>query len=539
MAGGAAKVIMSEVDLTTAVPGFPGVYGVITVASKRGDASNPQLCTNETQYLSRYCVNDAVGIGEDMAHYSALAFLSQSNKLWVLRVISDTALYGGAWMPKAGAQSGGNAVPHTPLPAGTADPEAHVFDANAALLIVGKNQGLYNNRISYTLTINPSDPKLFDLVIFFDGKQVESHTASRDPSYKDGYNATTYIEEVIQASEWVNVYDNVAVDASVLPAETKVTTGDEPNTVTTVVKVSLAGGTDGTAVTDGDRIRALDKMRNTNSYPLTILLSGGISTAAYQKNLIEIAEARQDCIAFLNTPFEAEKNADYLNKIVEFRTTTLNANSSYAALYTPHVQIYDKFNDRNIWISPEGYVGAATSSASTNSEIWYPIAGFRRGVLNVLDTYRHFTDGEMDLLADSQINPIRFTPGRGIVIWGQKTLLSRPSRLSKLHVRMVLIVIKPAIKEALEDYEFEFNDVANRQLVTAMIDSYMQGIKGRNGVEDYYIKCDDENNPPAVVDADEMNVYVFVKPKGVAEYINFKTIITPQSMDFSVAEGAV
>ncbi|QJT71116.1 hypothetical protein GR11A_00079 [Vibrio phage vB_VcorM_GR11A] len=295
-------------------------------------------------------------------------------------------------------------------------------------------------------------------------------------------------------------------------------------------------GDDGAPVTDSDLSLSLSQIDGRN---ITLVLDGGRATPGYQKALISLCENRQDCVAILSTPFATEASSNYINDILEYRNISLNANTSYAALYTPHVKILDKFNDRQIYVAPDGFVGAVVSQTASQYELWYPPAGFRRGVLNVLDTRRRFSEGELDVLYDAGINPIRFAPGRGIVIWGQKTLLSRPSTLNRLSARLLLIVVEPAVKVALQDYIFELNNAATRLEIKTLIDSYMEGIKGRNGVYDFYTVCDDTNNTDSDIENNRLNVHLFLKPTQAAEFIFFTPVVTRFGLDFSQAFGSV
>lgn len=515
------SVISSEVDLTTRVPSFPGVYGCIVGAFRRGEVGVPQLATSESQYLANYTVNDQVDVGEDLAHFSALAFLQKSNKLWVIRVANEP-LYGGHIIGSANESSETSAVN-----AGIVDPRLYEFSTNDTLLIHGKDPGAWNSNIKIAVLPYTKEPDAFEIVVFYNNVEVERWPVSRNQGQKDGFNHTMYVETVLQGSRYIRAIDNVL-------CSNPVKTEEITNTY------QLQHGSNGKAVTDSQRVKALDQMKNTNAYALTLLLDGGNATTSFHKALIDVAETRKDSVAILSVPYEAQANSEYINKILEYRKDTLNANTSYAALYTPHVKVYDKFNDRKVWVSPDGYVGAIISQTADNFELWYPPAGFRRGMLSTVeDVYVRFSKGEMDVLYDNGINVVRFAPGRGILVWGQKTLLSRPSRLDRLNVRLLLIVIEPAIAEALEDYVFEINNVANRQLVTAMISSYMDNIKARNGVYDYYVLCNEENNTAEDIDNNRMNVWVFVKPTASAEFIHFKTIITPTGLDFGTASSAI
>ena len=212
-------------------------------------------------------------------------------------------------------------------------------------------------------------------------------------------------------------------------------------------------------------------------------------------------------ISVLSTPYAAEANSDYLNELLDYRNIDLNANTSYAAMYSPSPKIYDRYNDRSIYVGADGYGAAQISETAANFEMWFPVGGFRRGIINVLDVRRRFTSGEMASLYDNGINPIRFAPGRGILIWGQKTLLARPSSLDRLNVRLLLVVIEPAIVAALEDFLFEINDTATRGLITSVIESYMTNIKARRGVLDFNVVCDATNNTAEDIDNKKLNVW--------------------------------
>lgn len=214
-------------------------------------------------------------------------------------------------------------------------------------------------------------------------------------------------------------------------------------------------------------------------------------------------------------------------------------NSSYCALYTPHLQIQDRFNDRKLFIAPDGHVAGSISFSASNYEIWFPAAGFKRGVLNVLAVSRIFDDGELDLLYTAGINPIRFTSGRGIVIWGQKTLLARPSALDRLNVRLLLIVIEPAVKNFLEDYLFDLNDEGTRTIIEGKLEGYLETIKARKGITGYDVICDETNNSPEDIDANRLIVDIFIKPSRSIEDIPVRVVITPNSISFETAQGAI
>lgn len=341
------------------------------------------------------------------------------------------------------------------------------------------------------------------------------------------YNEVQTIDSVTASGAVVTItFGEIAGDAAMITKDD----GSSP------FGTYVGGGDDGIAVTDSDMIRALDKFQG---LPITLLLDGGRATASYAKALISLAEKRMDCVAILSCPYAAEASANYLAEIAAYRQQVLNANTSFAALYSPHVKVTDKYNSRDIFVSPDGFVAAVISKTGANFELWYPPAGFRRGVLNVLDTLRRFSEAEMDFLYDIEVNPIWFAKGKGIVVWGQRTLSPTQSATRSLNVRLLLIVIEPAIKEALENYVFEFNTAETRNEIKTLIDDYMDNIKARKGVYDYYTVCDSSNNSSSDIENLTLNVWLFVKPTLDAEFIRFKTVVTRYGMSFDDAFGRV
>lgn len=415
------------------------------------------------------------------------------------------------------------------------DPDAYVMDDEDALFIYSANEGDWGNDIGIKLTNYATDPdkvkepNSFLIEVFHKNNEaspVEEFVCSRVEGAKDGFGLNIFVEDVLESSNYIRGISNPLVEE------------DTPiNDQLTILY--MLDGDDGSAVTDTNMIAYLQNFANSEEIYTTLLMDGGYTTAAYQVAMNTIAVNRKDCVAILSTPYSAEINADPITAIVAYRKTDLNLNSSYSALYTPHIQTTDRFNDRQLWVAPDGYAAAAISETGSNQELWYPVAGFRRGVLSVEDTRLRFSQGQMDLLYDNQVNPIRFFSGRGIVIWGQKTLSSRPSALDRLNVRLLLVVIEPAIKRVLEDFLFELNDIGTRNIIKALIQSYMDAIQSRRGVEAYSVVCDDTNNTANDVDNNRLIVDLFIRPTRSIEEIKLRVVITSSSITFEEAAQAL
>lgn len=527
---GAASVKMKEVDLSTRVASFEGVFGAIVIPAKKGRTDKPFFISSDTQLLNTTTPDGTVSVGFDLSYFSALAYLERANKLWVQRVI-NAAYFAGLVI-----KEDGEAAPNAAIPAATnvADPTAFVMAAVDSLFIYGSSEGAFANDVGVKITTVIDDPDLiepnsFKIEVFKSSNTLvplETFLVTRVLGQKDGRGLNMFVEDVLEASAYIRAISNPIIAETVLPK-------------TQATVLFMGDGNDGLAVNDSIMVAGANKFLNKAETNVTILMDGGWATPAFGTALNVIAQTRQDCVAILSVPFSDENASTYMTDIVAYRKTELNLNTSYAALYTPHLQIQDRFNDRKIWIAPDGHIAGSISFSASNFEIWFPPAGFRRGVLNVLDVRRRFEDGELDVLADAGINPVRFIPGKGIVVWGQKTLLSRASALDRLNVRLLLIVIEPAIKELLENFLFELNDPSVGSIIETKLEVYLQGIQARKGIQDFDVVSDDSNNSDTDIENNRRNVDIFIKPTLSIEDIPVRVVIVPSSISFSDAAGAI
>lgn len=355
---------------------------------------------------------------------------------------------------------------------------------------------------------------------------IASYVFSKNLKARDLDGNNLYVEEVVKNSPYIEIADN--------PENGKLELFD------VVTPTALGGGNDGEAITTGDMIKALRYFENTNEHQIKFFGDGGYTVPAFQQRIEQLCKKRGDCVAVLSAPLSAQSNPDTsAQEVVNYRKYDLNLNSSWAGLYSPHLKIYDEFNDRTVWASPDGFAIKAMIETASNYEIWYPVAGNQRGIVSALDTKVHYTDGDQDLLYDNGINPIIFDAGEGIKIWGQKTLLGQPSKLDRLHVRLLLITIGPALTKMLKSKLFEFNDSPTRASVVAIITAYMDRVQAKRGVTRYQVVCDETNNLPIDLANNRMNVDLIVCPNASVEYINFTMAVINETVTFDLAQQQI
>ncbi len=363
---------------------------------------------------------------------------------------------------------------------------------------------------------------------------VEKYKVSRQQKI-DGYGRQLYLEEKINNySAYIQVFDNTNQADTVLPKAN-------------ATAVTFAGGTDGSAVTASDLIGLeVDKsgwygFYNYDEIDVRILIDAGYTSsftasdiATLQSTLVAIAEFRKDCIAVMSVPYTESASVTETNN---YRNVTLNKNTSWAALYAPWLKINDAYNDRIIEVPPSGYVAAQMAYTDYISAPWDAPAGYRKGTLNVLSAQVVYTEGERNTLYPEGVNPIQVHRGQGVVIWGQRTLQKKASALDRVNVRRLLITIEKALAISLRTFLFEPNNFLTRFRVEGIANEYLARIASMGGfqteVDDgYLVICNEENNTPAVIDANELHVDVFVRPIRSAEFIRLQTIITKSGTSF-------
>jgi phage tail sheath protein FI len=531
-------VYVQERDLSTIVPAVSTTIGALVGYSAKGSL-DITLVTNRQQFIEEY--------GEPVAgnyfHYTALAFLEHGTQLYCRRVINGS-LYPGMSVVLSGSGEDNQAF--------TVGQSSPVFYDESGLTdelfsIFAKDPGLWGNSLSCVIknVLDDTEPEVTDQYTFeidvyltdAEGttSQVENWKVSRRTKV-DGYGKQLYLETRINDySAYIVVADNTGVADTVVPKEN-------------ATAVTLAGGTDGSTVTPSDIIGVESSATgwygfyNYDEIDVRILLGGGfISTftpselAQIQTAMVTIAEFRKDCIAVLDVPYsEAATVAD----TVTYRDTTLNANTSYAALYAPWVKINDAYNDIVVEVPPSGYAGAQMAYTDHVADTWWAPAGFNRGILNVLSTQLVYTEGDRNTLYPAEINPIQIFRGEGIAIWGQRTLQSKRSALSGVNVRRLLIALEKALAISLRSFVFEPNNDITRFRITGMVTEYLDRLSSQGafqtelGDEGFAVICDETNNTPAVIDANELHVDVFVKPVRSSEFIRLQTIITTTGTSF-------
>lgn len=252
------------------------------------------------------------------------------------------------------------------------------------------------------------------------------------------------------------------------------------------------------------------------------------------------ADTRKDCMAILDCQYGDVVNnkGNEATDLRTYRTVTLNINSSYSTIFGNWFEVYDKWNQKYRWIPASGHMAGIFARTDSVSEPWFAPAGLNRAIItNIRKLAWNPTLGERDILYKNGINPIVSFSGQGKVVWGQKTLLDKSSAFNRINVRRLFLVLEKAISTASKYFLFEPNDDITRFMLVNMIEPFLRDVKGRRGVYDFAVICDETNNTPERIDRNELWVDIYIKPVRAAEFIVLRFIATKTGASFSEIAG--
>ena len=306
-----------------------------------------------------------------------------------------------------------------------------------------------------------------------------------------------------------------------------------------IVTQSFSGGNNGFNVSDADRIIGWKKLSDPNKTDISFVLSGEASDTLSTFLIQEVAENRKDCVAFISPASSDVVNNDggEVTAIVDRRNQL--PSSSYAVMDGNYKYMLDRFNGVFRYVPLNGDI-AGLCAASDNINPYISPAGFNRGnVKNVTKLAFNPTQTERDDLYVKGVNPVVSFPGQGTVLFGDKTLLAKPSAFDRINVRRLFIILEKAIANAAQFSLFEFNDDFTRAQFVSTIEPFLRDVRSRRGIIDFKVICDGSNNPPAVVDRNEFRGDIFIKPSRSINFISLNFVAVASGVEFSEVVNAV
>jgi hypothetical protein len=315
------------------------------------------------------------------------------------------------------------------------------------------------------------------------------------------------------------------------------TTYDAANGQRNPTYSSLGGGADGT-ITAGAINTAYSLFANPDAVDISLIVSGPGNATVAGHLISNIAEVRKDCLVFLSPTKSSvvDNIGSESSAVITYRDSLTS--SSYSVLDCGYKYQFDKYNDVYRWIPLNADVAGTCARTDIERDPWFSPGGFNRGVIkNVVKLAWNPTKAERDNLYVKGVNPVVTFQGEGTVLFGDKTMLSKPSVFDRINVRRLFIVLEKSIAKAARSSLFEFNDQFTRAQFVNLVEPYLRDVQGRRGITDFRVVCDESNNTPNVIDSNQFVGDIYIKPARSVNFIQLNFVAVRTGVSFEEVVG--
>ena len=557
-------VNVTEVDATTVVPSLQTTAGAFAGIFQWGPADKIKIIDSEISLIATFGKPDS---SSAESFFTCANFLSYGNNLSVVRAVGSTAR---------------NAVDGTGE-SGSAPSIKNEDVYEATYLRQGNGNGYgpwaarYTGSLGNSLAVSvcantstfsawtyknyfTSAPTTSDYADSVAGSNDEMHIVVIDENGLFTGSAGTVLETfafVSAASDaTINgvtnyykqvIFNNSKYIYSMDPIDYSTTNATWGNTAAgrrfarpaTNITRSLASGVTG-APADGDIITSYDLFANKEGIDISLVLTANHSVTVQQSVIDNIAIGRADCVAFISP-----RRADVVNQSgseatnIENWLSSLSRTSSYVVADSGWKYQFDKYNNTYRWIPLNGDIAGLCVYTDNIRDPWFSPAGFNRGAIkNSIKLSWNPTKPFRDSLYKLGVNPVVSFPGQGTVLFGDKTLLDKPSAFDRINVRRLFITLEKSIAQAAKYSMFELNDEFTRAQFTALVTPFLRDIQGRRGITDFKVVCDSTNNTQQVIDSNQFVGDIYIKPARSVNYIQLNFVAIGTGVDFVTIVGA-
>ena len=576
-------VVTREIDLTGIVPNVGTTTGVFVGNYRWGPVDKPTLVDNEARLVSLFATPDT---NNSVDFHTATHFTKYSNQLLNIRAVTSVAK--NAYHTDAGFASGRTAR----LVKNNTD-----FDNQRSAMdsdlhgFVGKYPGSLGNSLQIQLCSYDVGDSAFtgwSLRTSFDaapgtsaylagknGSNDEVHVAvvdqdglfsgtkgevletfpflslARDAKNADG--STNYVADVLNnQSKYVWLVDAANIDSDYSAAGAGTDAADSGDNYALIASaqgvktISMVNGVNSGALGTSEYATAFDLIEDVDTYNVDFLIAPPVTATSGANTTADTiitdlnniaATTRKDCVVVASPP-----KASVINTTTPVDDTVTFANllpsSSYLFLDNNYIKVFDKYNDEYINIPANSSTAGLMAQSDQETAPWYSPAGLRRGqYFGAVDIAHSPTKAQRDTLYRANVNPIANIPGAGITLFGDKTMLRRPSAFDRINVRRLFLTLERAIARAAKSVLFEFNDEFTRAEFVNIVEPFLREVKGRRGITDFRVVCDETNNTAEIIDRNEFIATIFIKPARSINYITLNFVAVRTGVDFEEVVG--
>jgi hypothetical protein len=554
-----AGVNYSEIDLTGIVPAVGTTTGAIVGSFAWGPIDEVRTITNEIELVDLYGKPDAntfvdfftasnfLGYGRDLRVVRANATSTMKNATSNTsgRLIKNRTDYEenhkgngfAEWAAKYAGELGNSLMVSIYSGSDTAN-----FSSWAYSTVFNGAPGTS----TFVANQNGENDEMHIVVIDKDGKfsgtansvlERFSYVSKASDAKRDDGSSNYYVNVINDSSKyiwWMSHPTNNAENWGATSANTAF--GDQLNVATTL---SLTGGSYNVS-TAAEISSGYDKFKNAEDVDISLIMTSGHGPVVVSYVADNIAEYRRDAV-FFASPSRANvvnqpDNTNTANNIVGERNAMTS--TSYGVMDSGWKYQFDKYNNVYRWVPLNGDIAGLCVRTDYDRDPWFSPAGLNRGVIkNAIKLAWNPNKTNRDILYKNGINPVITLPGQGTVLYGDKTMLAKPSAFDRINVRRLFIVLEKAIVKASQYSLFEFNDAFTRAQFVSLVEPYLRDVQGRRGIFDFRVVCNETNNTPEVIDRNEFVGDIYIKPARSINFIQLNFIATRTGVSFDEIVG--
>ena len=591
-------VVVKEIDLTGGVPNVQSTTGAYVINSRWGTVDERVLVANEEELVNKFAAPNTTTTN---SFHEANMFLKYSSKLQVVRAIDGTAKNATSTTRQTGLITPASLQEvvknetsfNSQLSA--LDSDKHTF--------VAKYPGALGNSLQVQMCpVSTGDSAFLDNGTFvneFDAPPGTSNfatkkNASNDEVHvlitdkngeftgtkgtvleryaflsvgtnaKDDAGSNIFVKDVINETSqyvWMVGFDSDMAHATggKAGAGTTIDSGDNFQRITgsaavlkTEIDFDFDSGVDAGTLSTGNllgttNVSGYGLFEDKDQVEIDFIIAPGMATTSDTTTVVNALvttaqNTRKDCVVVTSPARDDVVNQTNSSSIVTNIVATADTltKSSYLVMDGNFLKVYDKFNDQLIEIPAASSTAGIMAATDLNRASWFSPAGSRRGqYLGITSIPFSPTKGQRDTLYKAQVNPIANIPGAGVILFGDKTKLARPSAFDRINVRRLFLTLERAIARAAEQVLFEFNDEFTRAEFVNIVEPVLREVKGRRGITDFKVVADETNNTPAVIDRNEFIASIFIKPARSINFITLNFVAVRTGVDFEEVVGTV
>ena len=578
-------VVVKEIDLTGGVPNVQSTTGAIVINSRWGTVEERVKLSSEAELVEKFGSPDSA---TTFSFHEANMFLKYSNALQTVRVI-DTAAKNAVSTTGQTAAATSAGLPTEVVKNETSfnsqlsalDSDLHTFIAkypgalgNSLQVSICPHSAAdaaftnwaYKNEFdaapgtsSFANKNNASNDEVHVAVIDKAGKFTGTQGTvleryaftSLGSNAKNDDGTTNFIKDILNENSkyvWLVDFDS---DFRGAGAGTAIDSGDNftktTGTTNTDIDYNFSQGVNVASLSTANLLSGYDLFEDKDQVEIDFLIAPGqtttTATTTIVNDLVTTAQSlRKDCVVVASPARDDVVNVTSASDIVTNVVATADTftKSSYLVMDGNYLKVYDKFNDQFIEIPAASSTAGIMAATDLNRAPWFSPAGSRRGqYLGITNISFSPTKAQRDTLYKAGVNPIANIPGAGVILFGDKTKLARPSAFDRINVRRLFLVLERAISRAAEQVLFEFNDEFTRAEFVNIVEPVLREVKGRRGITDFRVVADATNNTPAVIDRNEFIASIFIKPARSINYVTLNFVAVRTGVDFEEVVGTV